>query len=115
MTMTNWPLRALASLATCAILLIAGCSDDEGVGQSCLLTPSIAFDGREYTEAQRERGSTEEQVRVGRHLGVGEAAACGGADGERVEVFKVVGIPVGEAVYSKPVWGLMERTHFDEE
>jgi hypothetical protein len=45
----------------------------------------------------------------------GESASCDGADGQRVQVFKVVGVPMGQAEYVKPIWGLMERTHFYEE
>jgi hypothetical protein len=53
-------------------------------------------------------------VEVGRRLGVGEApSSCGDSSGRRVHVFKVVGVPATQAVFAKPVYGLMARSNVD--
>ena len=96
-------------------MLAAGCTGDESVGaETCSLSPTIAFQGREYTAADAVGGLSERQVKVGHRLGAGETSACSGDDGQRVQVFKVVGVPVKRAVHAEPVYGLMMRSHLDE-
>lgn len=117
MSMNDRPRSALASLAACGLLFTAGCADEaSSSAEGCSLTASIGFDGREYTATNEVDGITRPEVTVGRRVGVGQAAtACAGADAERVQVYKVVGIPATRAVFAKPVFGLMQRTHFDQE
>ena len=117
----TWRLMNMrARLHTAAGLLLlssltAGCdSDERGGDASCSLTASIAFAGREYTAIQSLPGLKRTEIRAGKRLGTGEAATCPGQAVQEVQVFKVVGIPVARAVFSKPEFGLMERWNQDE-
>lgn len=110
------PLKAsLASLSACGLMLGAGCGEDvnSSVG-GCDITTTVGFHGREYTDLGEVRGLSGRQAERGRRLGFGEMADCPGVQGERVQVFKVVGVPVQRAVYVAPN-GLMKRSHFDTE
>lgn len=49
------------------------------------------------------------EVRVGERLGLGERATCPEQAVRQVEVYKVVGVPVGQGEFSKPEFGVMER------
>ena len=93
--------------------LTAGCGSDEQGDASCSLTASIAFEGREYIAVESLPGLKPTEVRAGKHLGTGEAATCPGQAVQEVRVFKVVGIPVAQAVFSEPEFGLMERWNQD--
>jgi hypothetical protein len=107
---------ALAWLVVCGALLTSGCGEGESSSaEGCILAPTIGFHGRQYTESDELNGLPERQFRVGRSLGVGELPAyCGRGDGDRVQVFKVVGVPVERAVFAEPPYGLAVRSHFDE-
>jgi hypothetical protein len=89
--------------------LTVGCDSDEQGHASCSLTASIAFKDGEYIAVESLPGLKRTEIHAGKRLGVGEAATCAGQPVRKVQVFKVVGIPVAEAVFSKPEFGLMER------
>jgi len=109
------PLGAsLALLAACGVMLTAGCGEDEASAESCLITASVGFHGREYTAGGEVGGLSGRQVERGRRVGIGAMAACPGDEGERVRVFEVVGVSVSRAVYVEP-YGLMMRSHYDNE
>ena len=106
-------LRTLLCVAlACAM---AGCAEQGGVSaEGCSTSASIGFEGREYTSVQSLDGLRADEVEVGRRLGIGEApSSCGDAPGQRVQVFKVVGVPATQAVFAKPVYGLMARSNMD--
>ena len=88
-------------------LLTAGCNSDEQVQASCSLTASITFESREYTAVESLPGLNRRKVRIGERLGSDELGTCPGQPERRVEVYKVVGVPVERAVFSKPEYGLM--------
>jgi hypothetical protein len=93
--------------------LMAGCDSDEQGHASCSLSASIAFEGREYLAVDSLPGLKRTEIHTGKRLGTGEAATCPGQAAQEVHVFKVVGIPVAQAVFSKPEFGLMERWNQD--
>lgn len=112
----RWSTSALAWLAVCGALLTSGCGEGESSSaEGCILTPTIGFHGREYTESDVLNGLPERQFRGGRPLGVGELPAYCGREGSRVKVFKVMGVPVRKALFAEPPYGLAVRPHFDEE
>jgi hypothetical protein len=105
-------MRALLHAAAGLLLLsslTAGCGADEQGGASCSLTASIAFEGREYIAVGSLPGLKRTEARAGKRLGTGEAATCPGQAAQEVHAFKVAGVPVAQAVFSKPEFGLMER------
>jgi hypothetical protein len=110
------PLGAPVALL-CGVMLIAGCGEDESFSaEGCLVAPTVGFQGREYTEFDEVNGVPERMIRVGRLLGMGELPRyCGRGDGDRVQVFKVVGVAVKRAIYVEPPHGLAVRSHFDQE
>lgn len=94
--------------------LLGGCGSDGEQGTlSCSLAATIAFDGREYIAADSPPGLKRRQVRVGERLGLGERAACPGQAVRQVEIYKLVGVPVGQGVFSKPEFGVMQRWNQD--
>lgn len=88
---------------------VSSCDSDEQGMASCSLAPTIAFDGREYIAVDSMPALKHRQDRVGDRLGIGERATCPGQPVRQVQVYKVVGVPVGQDVFSKPEFGLMER------
>ncbi|MDP2773953.1 MAG: hypothetical protein Q8O61_10380 [Nocardioides sp.] len=92
---------------------VSGCNSDERSMPSCVQTATIAFDGREYVAVDSLPGLQRREVRVGERLGTGERATCPGQPVRQVQVYKVVGVPVGQGVFSKPEFGLMERWNQD--
>jgi hypothetical protein len=77
------------------------------------LTASIAFEGREYIAVESLPNLERTEIRAGERLGTGEAATCPGRAAQEVRVFKVVGVPVAQAVFSEPEFGLMTRWNED--
>ena len=106
--------RSLAALSACGVMLSAGCGEDvtSSVG-GCDIAATVVFHGREYTEGGLD-DLPQGQIKRDRRLGVGEMAACKGAEGDRVRVFKIVGVPAQQAVYIDR-YGSMVRSHFDKE
>lgn len=112
-------LQPLVAAALLPAVTLASCSadatlgDDEPAVMSCSLAAVITFDGRQYMAAESLPGLHRRAVQKGKRLATGEAAACPGRDGQDVRVFKVVGVHVEDAVFSKPVFGLMSRWNED--
>ncbi|GAB3772491.1 hypothetical protein GCM10027600_32360 [Nocardioides ginsengisegetis] len=107
-----------ARLPTAAGLLLisswtAGCDPDEQGEASCSLSASIAFESREYIAVGSLPGLKRTEIHAGKRLGTAEAATCPGQAVQEVHVFKVVGVPVAQAVFAKPEFGLMERWNQD--
>jgi hypothetical protein len=104
----NMRARLLASAGLLLLsLLTVGCDSDEQVHASCSLSASITFENREYTAVESLPGLGRRKVRIGERLGSGELGTCPGQPERRVEVYKVVGVPVERAVFSEPEYGLM--------
>lgn len=93
--------------------LTAACESNEPGHFSCSLTASIAFEGRDYIAAEHLPDHDRDETRVGKRLGIGQAATCPGQPERDVKVFRLVGIPVAEAVLAMPVFGVMERWNRD--
>jgi hypothetical protein len=93
--------------------LVGGCDSNEQGMDSCSMAATIAFDGREYIAVDSLPGLKRTEIRVGERLGIGERATCPGQPERQVQVHKLVGVPVGQAVFSKPEFGLMERWNLD--
>lgn len=106
-------LRTLLCVAVACTL--SGCQDQGGVSaEGCSTSASIGFEAREYTAVETLDGMTTDEVEVGPRLGFGEVpSTCGDDPGRRVRVFKVVGVPPTQAVFAKPVYGLMARSNVD--
>ena len=99
-------LHVVTVLVLC--LLATGCGRDERVGGvQCDLSETITFRGHAYDAVHPRSGSGRVQVRTGRQVGEGVAAHCPGQEAQHVQVYKVVGVSVREAVFAKPVYGLM--------
>ena len=82
--------------------------------EGCSTSASIDFEGREYTAVETLDGVEVDEVGVGARLGVAEApSSCGDDPGQLVQVFEVVGVPAAQAVFAKPVYGLMARSNED--
>jgi hypothetical protein len=77
------------------------------VAASCSLDASITFDGHEYIGVESLPGLAGGKVRIGERLGTGELGTCTGEPERQVEVHRVVGMPVRQAVFSKPEYGPM--------
>ena len=109
----NGALPALLGLALACVL--TGCDERGGTrAEGCSTSASIAFEGREYTAVESLDGVKADEVGEGARLGVGEApSSCGDDPGQLVQVFEVVGVPATEAVFAKPVYGLMARSNVD--
>lgn len=106
--------RVRAALGLLPLLApVASCAEHEQRAASCQVAPTIAFGGREYIAVHSLPGRVDGKVRAGELLGQGEAAHCPGWPERPVEVYKVVGVPVGRAVVSRPEFGLMERWNRD--
>jgi hypothetical protein len=93
--------------------LLGGCDFGEQSAASCSLTATIRFDGRAYIEVDSLPGLKRREVRVGHRLGGGERATCPGHPRQQVQVYKVVGVPIGHGVFSTPEFGLMKRWNRD--
>ena len=93
--------------------IVGGCGSDEDSMASCSVAATITFAGREYIAVDSLPGLKRKEVRVGERLGVGERATCPWQPERQVQVYKVVGVPVGQGVFSKPEFGLMERWNQD--
>lgn len=117
MRMTGRLRKILGTVTVGGVLTTSGCGAVVMVSaEGCSVTASIGFEGREYTATRRVDGITSQDVNVGRRLGVGEVAtACTGSRARRVRVYEVVGVPAARAVYAEPAFGLMQRTHLDEQ
>ncbi len=111
MNMTRGSPVAVGTLAL--VCSLVACSSDERGTASCSLPAAITFDGREYIAVNSLPGLERKEVRAGKLLGVGYAATCTGESAQQVQVYKVVGVPVGTAVVSRPEFGLMERWNLD--
>lgn len=111
--MNMTPRLALAAGALVLSWLVGGCASDEQGMSSCTLTATIGFDGREYIAADSLPGLKRREVRVGERLGTGVRSTCPGQPERKVQVYKLVGVPVGKGVYSKPEFGLMARWNQD--
>jgi hypothetical protein len=98
-------------LCVAVVCALSGCQDKGGASaEGCSTSPSIGFEGREYTAVEALDGMTTDEVEVGPRLGFGTVTlTCGDDPGRRVRVFAVVGIPPTQAVFAKPVYGLMAR------
>ena len=109
----NGALRTLLGLALACAL--TSCDERGGAtAEGCSTSATIAFEGREYTAVESLDGMKADKAEVGARLGVGEApSSCGDDPGQRVQVFKVVGVPATQAVFAKPVYGLMARSNVD--
>ena len=88
--LANMTIRLPAALVLALSWLVGGCDSDEQGMASCSMAATIAFGGREYI-----------------------AVGCPGQPERQVQVYKVVGVPVGQGVFSKPEFGLMERWNQD--
>lgn len=109
-------MRARRHTAAALLLLspiTTGCDSTEQGVASCSLTATITFEGREYIAVESLPGLERTEIHAGKRLGTGEAATCPGRAVREVDVFKVAGIPVAHAVFSKPELGLMERWNQD--
>jgi hypothetical protein len=117
MSVENLLRAPLAFLTLCGALLTVACGEGESVSaEGCLLSPAVDFHGREYTESDEVNGLSERQIKRGRPLGVGELPSyCGDSEGDRVQIFKVVGVSVKRGVYADPPFGLVVRSHLDRE
>ena len=80
---------------------------------SCSRASTICFEGRAYIAVDSLPGLKHKEVRVGRRLGLGDRATCPGQPEQHVRVYKVVGVPLGQGVFSKPEFGLTERWNRD--
>lgn len=104
----NMPSRLAVALG---ILVLAGslggCDLDEQGMTSCSLTANITFNDREYIAVGSLPGVTGTEARTGKHLGTGEIGTCPGEPERQVQVYKLVGVPVERAVFSKQEHGLM--------
>lgn len=92
---------------------VGGCNSDEEGAAACSLAATITFDGREYIAVDSLPKFKRKGARVGERLGLGERATCPGQAVRQVEVYKLVGVPVGQGVFSKPEFGVMERWNQD--
>lgn len=103
--------RAALAFAATGAFALAGCASEDHFGTECSATATITFRGRAYTDGF-EASSKGGEVEKGRRLGSGRTVpSCNDLDGkgERLEVFKVVGVPVARAVYVDPPFGAMGR------
>lgn len=102
-------------LSTAVACALSGCDEQGGVSaEGCSTSASIGFEGREYTAVESLDGTTTDEVEIGPRIGFGEVpSSCGDGPGRRVEIFKVVGVPATQAVFAKPVYGLMARSNLD--
>ncbi|KAA1424073.1 hypothetical protein [Nocardioides antri] len=110
----NMRLRLPVAIGVMSLPLIAlGCDSEEQSMASCSMAATIAFDGREYIAVNLRHGRQDGTVRVGRRVGVGQRATCPGQPEQQVRVYKMIGVPIGKGVYSKPDFGVMQRWNRD--
>src|SRR3712207_7768899 len=73
LTSMKKPLGASVALLICGVMLMAGCSEDKfSSAEGCLVTPTVSFQGRAYTEFDEVNSVSERRIRVGRLLGGGK-------------------------------------------
>ena len=111
--LTDMTIRLPVAVVLALSWFVGGCDSDEQGMASCSMAATIAFGGREYIAVDSLPGLKRREVRVGERLGLGERATCPGQPERQVQVYKVLGVPVGQGVFSKPEFGLMERWNQD--
>ena len=108
----HMPCRSLAVVGILVLTSwVTGCDPEEQGMASCATATILTFDGREYVATDPRAALRGRPVRVGKKLGVGDIATCPEDSLRKVPVYRIKGIPVGQAVFARPPLGLMERSH----
>jgi hypothetical protein len=103
---------ALPVAAGLLVIPLVGCGADERA--PCALPAHITFEGKTYIAADDLPGRQSGEVRVDERLGTGQLGTCPGEPEQAVDVFRVAGVSVERAVFSKPKHGLMRPLGPDE-